>query len=74
MEFWCKQEQKFHRLLKVVPRPQHLDDEEEMLNYEPSLVQEDMDVNVIYLSSVDYFLVGDDEVAEMSFGPCDAMF
>jgi hypothetical protein len=51
-----------------------IDDEEEMLNYEPSLVQEDMDVNVIYLSSVDYSLVGDDEVAEMSFGPCVAMF
>jgi hypothetical protein len=33
-----------------------------------------MDVNVIYLSSVEYSLVGDDEVAEMSFGPHDAMF
>jgi hypothetical protein len=45
-----------------------------MLNYELSLVREDMDVNVIYLSFVDYSLIGDDEVAEMSFGPCDAMF
>jgi hypothetical protein len=33
-----------------------------------------MDVNVIYLSSVDYSLVGVDEVVEMSFGPHDAMF
>jgi hypothetical protein len=33
-----------------------------------------MDVNVIYLSSVEYSLVGDDEVAETSFGPHDAMF
>jgi hypothetical protein len=33
-----------------------------------------MDVNVIYLSSVDYSLVGDDEVAEMSFGPHNAVF
>jgi hypothetical protein len=33
-----------------------------------------MDVNVIYLSSVDYSLVGDEEVAEMSFGPCDVVF
>jgi hypothetical protein len=32
-----------------------------------------MDVNVIYLSSLDYSLVGDDEVEEMSFGPCDAV-
>jgi hypothetical protein len=50
------------------------DDEEEMLDYEPSSVREDMDVNVIYLSFVDYSLVGDDEVAEMSFGPCDVVF
>jgi hypothetical protein len=49
-----------------VPTP--TDDEEEMLDYEPSLVREDMAVNVIYLSSVDYSLVGDDEVSEMSFG------
>jgi hypothetical protein len=33
------------------------DDEEEMLDYEPSLIWEDMDVNLIYLSSVDYSLV-----------------
>jgi hypothetical protein len=51
-----------------------IEDEEEMLDYEPSPVQEDLDVNVIYLSSVDYSLVGDDEVAEMSLGPHDAMF
>jgi hypothetical protein len=50
------------------------DDEDEMLDYEPSPVREDMDVNVIYLSSVDYSLVVDDEVAEMSFGPRDAVF
>jgi hypothetical protein len=33
-----------------------------------------MDVNVIYLLIEDYSIVGDDEVAEMSFGPHDAMF
>jgi hypothetical protein len=33
-----------------------------------------MDVIVIYLSSMDYSLVGDDEVLEMSFGPHDAVF
>jgi hypothetical protein len=33
-----------------------------------------MDVNVIYRSSVDYSLVGDDEVVEMSFGPRDDVF
>jgi hypothetical protein len=51
-----------------------VDDDEEMLDYEPSLVREDMDVNVIYLSFVDYSLVGGDEVAEMSFGPRDTVF
>jgi hypothetical protein len=44
-----------------------------MLDYEPSLEQEDMDVNMIYLSFVDYCLVGDDEVVEMRFGPRDAV-
>jgi hypothetical protein len=44
------------------------------LDYEPSPVQEDMDVNAIYQSSMDYSLVGDDEVLEMSFGPCVAVF
>jgi hypothetical protein len=55
-----------------VPAPAN--DEEEMLDYDPSPVQEDMDVNVIYLSSMDYCLIGDDEVAEMSFGPCGTVF
>jgi hypothetical protein len=45
-----------------------------MLDDEPSPVREDMDVNVIYLCSLDYSLVGDDEVAEMSFSPRDAVF
>jgi hypothetical protein len=29
---------------------------------------------VIYLSSVDYSLIGDDEVVEKSFGPHDTVF
>jgi hypothetical protein len=33
-----------------------------------------MDANVIYLSSVDYSLVVDEEAAEKSFGPCDTVF
>jgi hypothetical protein len=51
----------------------HADDEEEVLDYEPSPEQEDMDVNMIYLSFMDYCLVGDDEVVEMRFGPRDAV-
>jgi hypothetical protein len=49
-------------------------DEEKMLDYELSPIRDDMDVNVIYLSSIDYSLIGDEEVAEMSFGPHDAVF
>jgi hypothetical protein len=45
-----------------------------MLDYEPSPIWEDMDVNVIYLSFVDYSLVGDDEVSEMKFSPHDTVF
>jgi hypothetical protein len=45
-----------------------------MVDYEPSPTRDNMGINVIYLSSVDYFLVGDDEVSEMSFGPQDAIF
>jgi hypothetical protein len=62
----------FSQSCSEVPAP--IEDEEEMLDYEPSLVWEDMDVNVIYLLIEDYSIVGDDEVAEMSFGPHDAMF
>jgi hypothetical protein len=50
------------------------EDEKEMLDYEPSWVFEDVDVNVMYLSSMYYSLVGDDEVEEMSFGPREAVF
>jgi hypothetical protein len=49
-------------------------DEEEMVDYEPSLVWENMDVSVIYLSSLDYSLVGDDEVSQMDFGSKDTTF
>jgi hypothetical protein len=48
--------------------------EEEIVDYEPSPAREYMDAIVIYLSSVDYSLVGDDEVSEMSFGLRDATF
>jgi hypothetical protein len=50
------------------------DDVEDLLDYEPSPVREDMDVNIFYLSSLDYSLVGNDEVVEMSFGPPDVVF
>jgi hypothetical protein len=33
-----------------------------------------MDANIIYLSFMDYSLVGDDKVSEKSFGPCDVVF
>jgi hypothetical protein len=33
-----------------------------------------MDVNTIYVSSMDYSLIGDDEISEMSFRPGDVIF
>ena len=45
-----------------------------MVDYEPSPTHESMDVNVVYLSSLDYSLVGDDEVAQMDFSPKEATF
>jgi hypothetical protein len=55
-----------------IPAPE--DTEDDMVDYEPSLVREDMDVNMIYLSSVDYSLIGDDDVLERTFGPQNAIF
>ena len=34
-----------------------------LLNYEPSPARDDMDVNVIYLSSTDYSLLGEEKVS-----------
>jgi hypothetical protein len=42
---------------------------EEMVDYESSSTWENKDVNIIYLSTIDYSLVGDDEVSQMDFNP-----
>jgi hypothetical protein len=49
-------------------------DEEEMVDYETSSTHESMDVDVVYLSSLDYSFVGNDDVTQMEFGLKDATF
>ena len=48
--------------------------DDDLLDYEPSSERMGIDVNVIYLSSTDYSLIGDDEVAQFAFGPQDIVF
>jgi hypothetical protein len=50
------------------------DDDEEMIYYEPTPTQKIVDVNVIYLSSLDYSLVANEEISQMDFGPQDDTF
>jgi hypothetical protein len=33
-----------------------------------------MEINVVYLSSIDYFLLGEEEVSQLALGPQDAIF
>jgi hypothetical protein len=42
-----------------------------MVDYEPSVAWESVDINVFYLSTVDYSCVGDDEVSQMGINPRD---
>jgi hypothetical protein len=59
-------------ILSGVPIPK--DDKEEMVDYEPAPIWEDMEINLIYLSTMDYSYIGDDEVSQMAFDPRDATF
>ena len=54
--------------------PMDEDLEYDLLDYEPSPTRDGMDVNVIYLSSIDYSLLGEDEVSQLALGPQDAIF
>ena len=49
------------------------DSEDDLLDYELSLERKGMDINVIYLSSTDYYFLRDDEVEQFVFGLQDAI-
>ena len=45
-----------------------------LMDYEPSLACDGMDINVIYLSSTDYSLLGEEEMSQLALGLQDAIF
>ena len=48
-------------------------EDEKLVDYEASPERSNMEINVVHLSS-DYFVVLEDEVAHLQFGPHDAIF
>jgi hypothetical protein len=49
------------------------DTDDDLLDYEHSLASNGMEINVIYLSSMDYSLF-EEEVSQLALGPQDAVF
>ena len=56
-----------------VPPVPSVQEDEKLVDYEASLERSNMEINVVHLSS-DYFVVLEDEVAHLQFGPRDAIF
>jgi hypothetical protein len=50
------------------------DANDDLLDYEPSLVRDGMEINVIYLSSTNYSLLEQEKVSQLALGPQDAVF
>jgi hypothetical protein len=50
------------------------DTDDDLLDYEPSLARNSMEINVVYLSSTDYALREEEEVSQLALGPQDAAF
>ncbi|RLM78655.1 uncharacterized protein C2845_PM12G13800 [Panicum miliaceum] len=48
-------------------------DDEELVDYGTSLERGDLEINVVCLSS-DYYVIPDEDIAQLSFGPRDAIF
>ena len=57
---------------EVQPMPS-VQEDEKLEDYEASPEHSNMEINVVHLSS-DYFVVLEDEVAHLRFGPRDAIF
>jgi hypothetical protein len=60
----------------VISSPASLeeDTDDDLLDYEPSPVHDGNKINVIYLSSIDYSLLEEEEVSQLASGPQDAVF
>jgi hypothetical protein len=50
------------------------DADDDLLDYEPSPVRDGMKINIIYLSSIDYSLLEEEEVSQLVLGPRDTIF
>jgi hypothetical protein len=50
------------------------DIDDDLLDYEPSLAHDGLEINVIYLSSTDYSLLEEWEVSQLALGPQDIIF
>jgi hypothetical protein len=46
--------------------------DDDLLDYEPSAARDGMEINVIYMSSIDYSLLK--EVSQLALGPQDVVF
>ena len=57
---------------EVQPVPPAKEDEE-LVDYEVSPEHNNLEINVVHMSS-DYFIVPEEEVAHLQFGPRDAVF
>jgi hypothetical protein len=56
------------------PAAMEKDTNDDLLDYEPSPACDGMDVNVIYLSTIDYSLLEEEEVSQLALGPQDTLF
>jgi hypothetical protein len=48
-------------------------EDEELVDYEASPERTNLEVNVVHLS-LDYFVVSEEDMAHLQFGPCEAVF
>jgi hypothetical protein len=51
------------------PATMEEDIDDDLLDYEPSLARDGMEINVIYLSSTDYSLLEEEDVSQLALGP-----
>jgi hypothetical protein len=50
------------------------DADDDLLDYEPSPARDGMEIMVIYLSSIDYSFLEEEEVSQLALGPQDTIF
>ena len=56
---------------EALPAP-IVQEDEELVDYEPSPEHSNMEINVVHMSS-DYFIAPEEELSHLQFGPRDAV-